>query len=234
MEQNRTPDVLPHHRELAGPAADQLPGRHRNHRRDDHPGRVDHRGRAGYRQLLPGRHRIGRRVPSPADHTQCVPRRLELRRGPPSSPSPGSAGDHPADRPRPDHDAQRSGPDRHARTDFERLAAASEPYWDALAEAAFQRRFHRPRSYLHPQTSSLDHYHRLLAALLRRRRAIPSTLLAQLLGVGRTNLSNQFQDGNRLLDLHRVVVTPLPGAPARTLEQIRARLSDEDHPADQL
>jgi hypothetical protein len=97
-----------------------------------------------------------------------------------------------------------------------------------------QRRFHRPRSYLHPQTSSLDHYHRLLAALLRRRRAITSTLLAQLLGVGRTNLSNQFQDGNRLLDLHRVVFTPLPGAPVRTLEQIRARLSDEDHPADQL
>jgi hypothetical protein len=112
---------------------------------------------------------------------------------------------------------------------FERLVAASEPYWDALAEAAFQRRFHRPRSYLHPQTSSLDHYHRLLAALLRRRRAITSTFLAQLLGVGRTNLSNQFQDGHRLLDLHRVVVTPLPGSPARTLEQIRARLSDEDH-----
>jgi hypothetical protein len=66
------------------------------------------------------------------------------------------------------------------RSDFERLVAVSEPYWDALAEAAFQRRFHRPRSYLHPQTSSLDHYHRLLAALLRRRRAITSTLLAQL------------------------------------------------------
>lgn len=26
------------------------------------------------------------------------------------------------------------------RSDFERLVAASEPYWDALAEAAFQRR----------------------------------------------------------------------------------------------
>ncbi|MFC9914675.1 ISAzo13 family transposase, partial [Streptomyces sp. NPDC127197] len=105
----------------------------------------------------------------------------------------------------------------------------------ALAEAAFQRRFHRPRSYLHPQTSSLDHYHRLLAALLRRRRAITSTLLAQLLGVGRTNLSNQFQDGHRLLDLHRVVVTPLPGSPARTLEQLKARLPlHEDRPADPL
>jgi hypothetical protein len=55
-----------------------------------------------------------------------------------------------------------------SRSDFARLVAVSEPYWDALAEAAFQRRFHRPRSYLHPQTSSLDHYHRLLAALLRR------------------------------------------------------------------
>ncbi|GGU57733.1 hypothetical protein GCM10010259_56040 [Streptomyces daghestanicus] len=119
------------------------------------------------------------------------------------------------------------------RPDFERLVAVSEPYWDALAEAAFQRRFHRPRSYLHPQTSSLDHYHRLLAALLRRRRAITSTLLAQLLGVTRTNLSNQFQDGHRLLDLHRIVVTPLPGSPARTHEQLRIRLPDENHQKDQ-
>ncbi|MEU3657969.1 hypothetical protein AB0E67_35565 [Streptomyces sp. NPDC032161] len=66
-------------------------------------------------------------------------------------------------------------------------------------------------------TSSLDHYHRLLTALLRRRRAVTSTLLAQLLNVGRTNLSNQFQDGHRLLDLHRVAVTPLaePGPHSR-------------------
>jgi hypothetical protein len=119
------------------------------------------------------------------------------------------------------------------RPDFERLVAVSEPYWDALAEAAFQRRFHRPRSYLHPRTSSLDHYHRLLAALLRRRRAITSTLLAQLLGVTRTNLSNQFQDGHRLLDLHRIVVTPLPGSPARTHEQLRIHLPDENHQKDQ-
>lgn len=115
------------------------------------------------------------------------------------------------------------------RSDFDRLVAVSEPYWDALAEAAFQRRFHRPRSYLHPQTSSLDHYHRILAALLRRRGALTSTLLAQLLGVTRTNLSNQFQDGNRLLDLHRVAVTPLPGSAARTIEQLRVRLPDADH-----
>jgi len=120
------------------------------------------------------------------------------------------------------------------RSAFERLVAASEPYWDAMAEAAFQRRFHRPRSYLHPQTSSLDHYHRLLAALLRRRRVITSTLLAQLLGVTRTNLSNQFQDGHRLLDLHRIVVTPLPGSPARTLEQLRAHLPEKIHEAGQL
>lgn len=120
------------------------------------------------------------------------------------------------------------------RSDFERLVAVSEPYWDAMAEAAFQRRFHRPRSYLHPQTSSLDHYHRLLAALLRRRRVITSTLLAELLGVTRTNLSNQFQDGHRLLDLHRIVVTPLPGSPARSLEQIRSHLPDKVHAADQL
>ncbi len=112
------------------------------------------------------------------------------------------------------------------RSDLERLVAVSEPYWDALAEAAFQRRFHRPRSYLHPQTSSIDHHHRILAALLRRRRAITSTLLAQLLGVTRTNLSNQFQAGHRLLDLHRIVVTPLSGSPARTLEQLQALLPE--------
>lgn len=116
-----------------------------------------------------------------------------------------------------------------SRSDFDRLVAISEPYWDALAEAAFQRRFHRPRSYLHPQTSSLDHYHCLLTALLRRRRAATSTLLAQLLNVTRTNLSNQFQDGHRLLDLHRVTVTPLPGTPARTLTQLQAHLPSRDN-----
>lgn len=110
-----------------------------------------------------------------------------------------------------------------SRTAFEHLVAVSEPYWDAMAEAAFQRRFHRPRSYLHPQTSSVDHLHRLLAAILRRRRAVTTTFLAQLLGVTRTNLSNQFQDGNRLLDLHQVVVSPLPGSAARTLEQLHTR-----------
>ncbi|MFD4976974.1 hypothetical protein [Streptomyces sp. NPDC058424] len=51
----------------------------------------------------------------------------------------------------------------------------------------------------------------------------PAPLLAHLLGVTRTNLSNQFQDGHRLLDLHKITVTPLPGAPARTLEQLKAR-----------
>lgn len=121
-----------------------------------------------------------------------------------------------------------------SRSAFDHLVAISEPCWDALAEAAFQRRFHRPRSYLHPQASSLDHYHRLLTALLRRRRAVTSTLLAQLLNVGRTNPSNRFQDGHRLLDLHRVAVTPLPGAPARTLAQLQARLPPEDdHQKDQ-
>jgi hypothetical protein len=122
-----------------------------------------------------------------------------------------------------------------SRSAFESLVAASEPYWDALAEAAFQRRFHRPRSYLHPQTSSLDHFHRLLTALLRRRNAATSTLLAQLLGVERTNLSNQFQDGHRLLDLHQIAVTPLPGPAARTREQLQVRLVTVDyHAADQL
>ncbi|GGZ21007.1 hypothetical protein GCM10010365_46710 [Streptomyces poonensis] len=122
-----------------------------------------------------------------------------------------------------------------ARSEFAHLVAVSEPYWDALAEAAFQRRFHRPRSYLHPQTSSLDHFHRLLAALLHRRRAATSTLMAQMLSVTRTNLSNQFQDGHRILDLHGIAVTPIPGSPARTLQQLRARLaSAEDTPTDQL
>jgi hypothetical protein len=84
-----------------------------------------------------------------------------------------------------------------SRTAFEYLVAVSEPFWDALAEAAFQRRFHRPRSYRHPQTSSVDHTHRLLAAILRRRRAVTMTFLAQLLGVNRTNLSIQYQDAKR-------------------------------------
>lgn len=110
-----------------------------------------------------------------------------------------------------------------SRTAFEYLVAVSEPFWDALAEAAFQRRFHRPRSYRHPQTSSVDHTHRLLAAILRRRRAVTMTFLAQLLGVNRTNLSIQYQDAKRLLDLHRILVTPIPGSPARTLEQLQAR-----------
>ncbi|MFI5689499.1 IS701 family transposase [Streptomyces sp. NPDC051636] len=108
-----------------------------------------------------------------------------------------------------------------SRSDFAHLVAVSEPYWDALAEAAFQRRFHRPRSYLHPQVSSLDHFHRLLTALLRRRQAATSTLLAQLLGVTRTNLSNQFQDGHRLLDLHRIAITPIPGSPAAPVNNCR-------------
>ncbi len=117
-----------------------------------------------------------------------------------------------------------------SRADFAHLAAVSEPYWDALAEAAFQRRFHRPRGYLHPQTSSVDHFHRLLTALLRRRRAATSTLLAQLLGITRTNLSNQFRDGHRILDLHRIDVSPMPGSPARTLEQLQARLTIATQP----
>lgn len=122
-----------------------------------------------------------------------------------------------------------------ARSEFAHLVAVSEPYWDALAEAAFQRRFHRPRGYLHPQTSSLDHFHRLLAALLRRRKAATSTLMAQMLSVTRTNLSNQFQDGHRILDLHRIPVTPIPGSPARTLQQLQTRLtSAENIRADQL
>jgi hypothetical protein len=117
-----------------------------------------------------------------------------------------------------------------SRTAFEHLVAVSEPFWDAMAEAAFQRRFHRPRSYRHPQTSSVDHLHRLLAAILRRRRAVTMTFLAQLLGVNRTNLSIQYQDGKRLLDLHRILVTPLPGSAARTLEQLHARATPTNAP----
>lgn len=119
-----------------------------------------------------------------------------------------------------------------SRTAFEHLVAVSEPFWDAMAEAAFQRRFHRPRSYRHPQTSSVDHTHRLLAAILRRRRAVTMTFLAQLLGVNRTNLSIQYQDGKRLLDLHRILVTPIPGSPARTMEQLHARTTPAKAVAD--
>ncbi|WP_171076175.1 hypothetical protein [Streptomyces sp. YIM 121038] len=115
------------------------------------------------------------------------------------------------------------------RSDFAHLVEISEPYWDALAEAFFQRRFHRPRSYLHPQTSSLDHFHRLLTALLRRRRAVTSTLMAHLLGVTRTNLSNQFQDGHRILDLHKIDITSMSGSPARTLDQLKTRLGPAEN-----
>ncbi|MEY9988292.1 hypothetical protein ABIE67_000324 [Streptomyces sp. V4I8] len=119
-----------------------------------------------------------------------------------------------------------------SRTAFEYLVAVSEPFWDALAETAFQRRFHRPRSYRHPQTSSVDHTHRLLAAILRRRRAMTMTFLAQLLGVNRTNLSIQYQDAKRLLDLHQILVTPIPGSPARALEQLHARTTPAEPVAD--
>lgn len=112
-----------------------------------------------------------------------------------------------------------------SRSAFGQVAAVSQPYGGALAEAAFRRRFPHPRRYLHPQTSSSDHFHRLMAARLSRRNSATSTLLAQLPGATRTNLSNQFQDGHRLLDLHRISVTPLPGSPSRTPEQLRARLS---------
>lgn len=118
-----------------------------------------------------------------------------------------------------------------SRAEFTHLAAVSEPYWDGLAEAAFQRRFHRPRSYLHPQTSSIDHFHRLLTALLHRRRAATTTLMAQLLGVKRTNLNMQFRDGHRILDLHRLDITPIPGTPARTPSQLNARAEPADHSA---
>jgi len=49
-----------------------------------------------------------------------------------------------------------------------------------------------------------------------------------LLGVNRTNLSIQYQDGKRLLDLHQVLVTPLPGSAARTWEQLHARATSTE------
>lgn len=121
-----------------------------------------------------------------------------------------------------------------SRNAFEHLVAVSEPYWDAMAEAAFQRCFHRPPSYRHPKTSSVDHRHRyrhrLLAAILRRRRAVTMTFLAQLLGVKRANLSVQYQDGKRLLDLHQVLAAPLPGSAARTMEQLHTRATPLEAP----
>lgn len=82
----------------------------------------------------------------------------------------------------------------------------------------------------------------MLAGLLRSEEPEAPALFDQvleelglLMNVTRTNLSNQFQDGHRLLDLHRIAVTPLPGTPARTLAQLQARLpSGEETCTDQL
>ena len=54
VEQDRAPAVLPHHHELARPAADQPRRRHQQHRRDHHPHRPD-RGRPPGRRHLPHR-----------------------------------------------------------------------------------------------------------------------------------------------------------------------------------
>ena len=58
------------------------------------------------------------------------------------------------------------------------------------------------------------------------------TFLAQLLSVNRTNLSIQYQDAKRLLDLHRILITPIPGSPARTWEQLHARTTPAEPVAD--
>ncbi len=49
VEQDRTPDVLPPHRRLARQAPDQLPGRHRDHRRHDHSHGAQNRSRTRHR-----------------------------------------------------------------------------------------------------------------------------------------------------------------------------------------
>jgi hypothetical protein len=53
--------------------------------------------------------------------------------------------------------------------------------------------------------------------------------MAQMLGVTRTHLSNQLQDGHRILNLHRIPVTPMPGSPARTLQQLQTRLTSVEN-----
>ena len=53
VEQDRAPAVLPHHDELARPAADQPRGHRAHHRRDHDPHRADRQRRAGHRPPTP-------------------------------------------------------------------------------------------------------------------------------------------------------------------------------------
>src|SRR6266536_1089743 len=78
VEQGRAPAVLLHLHQLARPAADRLPGRHRDHRRHDYRHRAHRRSRPR-RRHLPHR-RQGNQGPAEG-RTPCptpVPRRVEL------------------------------------------------------------------------------------------------------------------------------------------------------------
>ncbi len=80
VEQDRAPDVLPHHDELAGPAADELRGRGAVDREHAH-GQGAVRARGPGPRLVRGRDQGERRgAVETEDHTSKVPRRLELHR----------------------------------------------------------------------------------------------------------------------------------------------------------
>ncbi|ANS70394.1 rhodopirellula transposase family protein [Streptomyces lincolnensis] len=214
MEQDRAPDVLSHHRELAG-----RPLTSYQVVLETIAATTTRIGLTIGAELDTGSYDLGVSVTPAEFHALPItPSTFHGDWNYTLSPVPPRAPDAPATTHR--TDPALTG---MSRTAFKHLVAVSEPFWDALAEAAFQRRFHRPRSYRHPQTSSVDHTHRLLAAILRRRRAVTMTFLAQLLGVNRTSLSIQYQDAKRILDLHWILVTPIPGSPARTWEQLHAR-----------
>ena len=85
VEQNRAPDVLPHHHELAGQAPDQPRGHRAGHRCHHHPRRADRPRRTGHRACTrPGQRSATsrwQRFPSTATTgtatgtTRCLPRR---------------------------------------------------------------------------------------------------------------------------------------------------------------
>ena len=73
VEQDRAPAVLPHHAELARPAADRSCRRRRADRRDDDQSRPENRVRARHADLPEGHQGQRRRDGRPRHHRRCVP-----------------------------------------------------------------------------------------------------------------------------------------------------------------
>ena len=73
VEQNRAPAVLPHHAELARPAAHGSPCRGRVDRRDDDQNRSDRRERTRHAQLSEGHQGQQSRDETPQHHRRSVP-----------------------------------------------------------------------------------------------------------------------------------------------------------------